>query len=150
MARFSPLFHKMIAHASIVVSSISPLYATVAAVGVPQFMHQRRRGFAFAPTRDCLDLVGVRNMWHHIPVSVDKGRTWINLCWYRKEDSGENATMMHAAVTREGKHGSIVAAFTQLGSKFLVFPYQCDSRNHHDEYTVDSRNIVGNYSLCRC
>lgn len=52
-------------------------------------------------------------------------------------------SVTHAAVRREGKHGSIAHAFTRLGSRFLVFPYHCDSRNHHDEYTVDSRNIVG-------
>lgn len=52
-------------------------------------------------------------------------------------------TLVHAAVTTEGKQGSIIAAFTRLGSRLVVFPYHCDSRNHHDEYTVDSRNIVG-------
>lgn len=68
---FSLLFLKI----TVLRRLVSPLDASVAAVGGPQLVHQRRRGFAFAPARDRLDLVGVRNMWHHVPVQADKGRT---------------------------------------------------------------------------
>lgn len=53
----------------------SPLYASVAAVGGPQLMHQRRRGLALAAAGDGLDLVGVRNVGQHIPAQRESTTT---------------------------------------------------------------------------
>lgn len=54
---------------------------------------------------------------------------------------------MHAAVTTEGKQGSIMAAFTRLGSRLVVFPYHCDSRNHHDEQQWTAEILLGLLTL---
>ena len=52
---------------NILIECMLPLDASIPTVGCPQVVHQRRGGLTLTVARDGLDLVGVHNMWRHVP-----------------------------------------------------------------------------------